>query len=226
MNKFSTILSRITELDNLVKGFKQSELVLIGARLSVGKTLFALSMISNIAIKDKKPVGYFSLEMNSETVVDRLLFCEGNFISNPTSEQIEPTHCNQLTAERIYEAPLYIEDTPNISLQELKAKARRLKSEKHVEIIFIDYLTLITSEKKSSNKQVAGISSSLKSLADELNIPIIVLVQVKRNDKGLQPTLMDIRGSESIVGEADTIIFLHKLKNGKTELILAKHRTS
>ena len=218
----STILSGITELDNLVKGFRPSELILIGARPSVGKTLFALSIVANIAIRDKRPVGYFSSEMNSEAVANRILTCEVNLITN---EQ-KPAHPKELTAERIQEAPLYIEDVPNISLPDLIGEARRLRSEKLVEIIFIDYLTLIASEKKTRAEQIKEIGSSLKELANELSIPIVVLVQVKRNDKGLQPTLMDIRGSESIVGEADTIILLHKLRNGKTKLLLAKHRTS
>ncbi len=101
-----------------------------------------------------------------------------------------------------------------------------MRSEKLVEIIFIDYLTLIASEKKTRAEQIKEIGSSLKELANELSIPIVVLVQVKRNEKGLQPNIMDIRGSEFIISEADTIVLLHKQRDGKTELLLAKHRTS
>jgi replicative DNA helicase len=97
-----------------------------------------------------------------------------------------------------------------------------LRSEKLVEIIFIDYLTLIASEEKTRADQIKEISSSLKELAKELRIPIVVLIQVKRNEKGPMHTLMDIRGSEFIVGEADTIIFLHNQRDGKTEFLLAK----
>jgi replicative DNA helicase len=162
--------------------------------------------------------------MNYKAVVNRLLFCERNHISNSTNEQ--SGHLKGSTTERIYEVPLYIEDTPNIPLPDLIAKAKQMRSEKQVEIIIIDYLTLITSVKKSRNKQIREVSSSLKGLAQELSMPIVVLVQVKRNDKGLPPTLVDIRGGNSIVKDADTIIFLHEQlrEDNETEIIVAKHR--
>ncbi len=211
MNKDNIILSGISELDNLVKGFRPSELILIGAHPYVGKTLFALSMIANIAVRDKRPVVYFSLEMNAKAVINKLLLCERNL----TSEQLESA-----------DTPLYIEDTPNMSLPYLMIKAIRMRAVKHIEIIFIDYLTLITSNKKTRAEQVTAISSSLKELAQELGIPIVVLVQVKRNDTGLPPTLEDIRAGNSIVKYADTVIVLHKQIPEDTELIVAKHRAS
>ncbi len=213
----TTIISGITELDNLVKGFRPSELILIGARPSVGKTLFALSIIANIAVRDKKPVGLFSLEMTAEAVIDRLIHGEGTNIDSE-DELTEIT-------DKINKAPLYIEVTPNISLPYLIVKALRMRAVKRVEIIFIDYLTLITLDKKTRAGQRKEISYSLKDLAKELEIPIVVLVQVKRNDKGL-PTLADIRGGDSIAKGADTIIFLHKQvrEDSETELIVAKHR--
>lgn len=228
------------ELDNLTKGFQPSELIIIGARPSVGKTALALSMAANISIKYKKPVGFFTLEMSGQALTQRLVSSEARLdFSRLRSGLLRPADFHNLTeaAGKIYEAPLYIEDTPNIRLLDMRALARRMRSKQRVEIIFIDYLTLIQSENRSMQRheQIAEISRSLKALARELNIPIVALSQVKREVQGGRPTLADIRESGSIEQDADVVIFLHRkmkidrdateeITDIETELSIAKQR--
>ena len=228
------------ELDNLTKGFQPSELIIIGARPSVGKTALALTMAANISIKYKKPVGFFTLEMSGQALTQRLVSSEARLdFSRLRSGLLRPADFHNLTeaAGKIYEAPLYIEDTPNLRLLDLRALARRMRSKQKVEIIFIDYLTLISSESRSMQRheQIAEISRSLKALARELDIPVIALSQVKREVQGGRPTLADIRESGSIEQDADVVIFLHrKMKIDRdateevteieTELSIAKQR--
>jgi replicative DNA helicase len=239
-DSFTGVPTGFVELDNMTSGFQDSELIIIGARPSVGKTAFALSMASNIAIKYKKPVGFFTLEMSSQAIVQRLVSSEARLdFSIIRKGLLKPSDFHNLTeaAGRIYDAPLYIEDTPNLRLLDLRALARRMKAKHNVSIIFIDYLTLVTSEnsKLARHEQIAEISRSLKALARELKIPIIALSQVKREVQGGRPTLADIRESGSIEQDADVVIFIHrKMKTDRdadddtsdieTELIIAKQR--
>jgi replicative DNA helicase len=228
------------ELDNLTKGFQPSELIIIGARPSVGKTALALTMAANISIKYKKPVGFFTLEMSGQALAQRLVSSEARLdFSRLRSGLLRPADFHNLTeaAGKIYEAPLYIEDTPNIRLLDMRALARRMRSKQRVEIIFIDYLTLIRSENSGipRHEQIAEISRSLKALARELDIPIVALSQVKREVQGGRPTLADIRESGSIEQDADVVIFLHRkmkidrdaqeeVTDIETELSIAKQR--
>jgi replicative DNA helicase len=228
------------ELDNLTKGFQPSELIIIGARPSVGKTALALTMAANMTIKYKKPVGFFTLEMSSQALVQRLVSSEARLdFSRLRSGLLRPSDFHNLTeaAGKIYEAPLYIEDSPNLPLLDLRALARRMRAKQNVSIIFIDYLTLITSENSNlqRHEQIAEISRSLKALARELDIPVVALSQVKREAQGGRPTLADIRESGSIEQDADVVIFLHrKMKIDRdstedineivTELTIAKQR--
>jgi replicative DNA helicase len=229
-----------TELDMLTSGFQNSEFVVIGARPSVGKTALALTMASNISLRYKLPVGFFTLEMSSMALMQRLLAAEARIRSNSLrSGFLKPSDFHKLTeaASKIYEAPLYIEDTPSLRLLDLRALARRMKHQFNVAIIFVDYLTLITAENRdlARHEQIAEISRSLKALARELDIPVVALSQVRRESEGKMPSLADLRESGSIEQDADVVIFLHRerISGGmddeiprdiETDLIVAKQR--
>ena len=236
---YTGIPSGFDDLDTMTLGFQNSELAIIGARPSMGKTALALTMASHIAIDKNIPVAFFSLEMSDLALGFRILSSESRIESEKirkglisSSDRAKIFH----TAERLYEAPLYIVDTPGIKLLELRAKARRLRFQHHIEIIFIDYLTLIGSDNRDvpRHEQIAEISRSLKSLARELDIPIVALSQLRRDAEGKQPNLADIRESGSIEQDADLVMFLHRERetnvkankdsDGKTELIIAKQR--
>jgi len=234
------IPSGFSELDTLTSGFQNSEFIVIGARPSVGKTALALTMACNIAVKHKLPVGFFTLEMSSMALMQRLLSSEARILSTKLrSGFLKPSDFHKLTeaAGRIYEAPLYIEDSPNLKLLDLRALARRMKAQHNVAIIFIDYLTLITSESRdlARHEQIAEISRSLKALARELDIPVVALSQVRRESEGKRPSLADLRESGSIEQDADVVVFLHRERQPgdgeqditrqiETELIVAKQR--
>jgi replicative DNA helicase len=234
------------ELDAMTSGFQSAELIIIGARPSVGKTALALTMAANMSVSEKNgrriPTAFFTLEMSDMALMQRLISSEANIESNKIrSGLLKPSDFHSLmeAAGRIYEAPLYIVDMPNMKLLDLRAQARRLRAQQKVEIIFIDYLTLISSDNYNlqRHEQIAEISRSLKSLARELNIPIVALSQVRRDAEGKRPNLSDIRESGSIEQDADLVMFLHReresdKKTGQpenpnkanTELIIAKQR--
>lgn len=227
-----------SELDRMTSGFQGSELIILGARPSIGKTAMALSMAQNIAINKKIPTAFFSLEMSDMQLIQRLLVQEARIRSEYLRTgrlTVDDFQKLQDAAGRIYEAPLYIVDTPNMKLLDLRALARRIKAQHDVKIIFIDYITLITSENTNipRHEQIAEISRSLKSLARELKIPVVVLSQVRRDSEGKQPTLADLRESGSIEQDADVVMFLHRERatssedknpTVETQLILAKQR--
>ena len=234
------IPSGFSELDMLTSGFQNSEFIVIGARPSVGKTALALTMAANMAIHNKFPVGFFTLEMSSMALMQRMLASEARIRSNSLrSGFLKPSDFHKLTeaASKIYEAPLYVDDTPSLRLLDLRALARRMRHQFNVAIIFIDYLTLITSENRElpRHEQIAEISRSLKALARELDIPVVALSQVRRESEGKQPNLADLRESGSIEQDADVVIFLHRERlsgdgeedlprNIETDLIVAKQR--
>ncbi len=237
---FTGIASGLTDLDSMTSGFQRSELSIIGARPSVGKTALALSMAQHIAVTDKIPAAFFSLEMSDMQLMQRLISAEARISSQKIRTgllKLSDLQSLQGAAGNIYEAPLYIIDTPNLKLLDLRAMARRLRAQQGVEIIFIDYITLIGSENTliPRHEQIAEISRSLKSLARELNIPVVALSQVRRDAEGKKPTLADLRESGSIEQDADVVMFLHRdrLSDSKdgdqpaaidTELIIAKQR--
>lgn len=233
---YTGIPSGFPDLDNLTSGFQDSEFVVIGARPSVGKTALALTMAANIAVQQKRPVGFFTLEMSAVALMQRLLASEARLDSNRIrSGLLRPSDFHKITdaAGRIYDAPLFIEDSPNLKLLDLRAQARRMRSNHNVEIIFIDYLTLITSEhhELARHEQIAEISRSLKALARELDVPVLALSQVRRETEGKLPTLADLRESGSIEQDADVVMFLHRergtdenLNDVETDLIVAKQR--
>lgn len=233
------IPSGLVDLDLMTSGFHPSELIIVGARPSIGKTALAMSMAQFTAIEKKIPTAFFSLEMSDTQLMMRLLAQESRLSSqNIRTGRLNMANLQQLqdAAGRIYDAPLYIVDTPNMKLLDLRAMARRFKLQYDVQIIFIDYITLIQSENTliPRHEQIAEISRSLKSLARELEVPVVVLSQVKRDAEQRAPTLADLRESGSIEQDADVIMFLHREreqnKDGKspdaidTQLILAKQR--
>ena len=233
---YTGIPSGFADLDNLTSGFQNSEFVVIGARPSVGKTALALTMAAYIAVQQRKPVGFFTLEMSAVALMQRLLAAEARLDSNRIrSGMLRRSDFHKITdaAGRLYDAPLYIEDSPNLKLLDLRAQARRMKSNHSVEIVFIDYLTLISSENQElpRHEQIAEISRSLKALARELDVPVLALSQVRRETEGKLPTLADLRESGSIEQDADVVMFLHRergtdenLNERETDLIVAKQR--
>ena len=228
------------ELDKMLSGFQNSEFIVIGARPSVGKTALALTMAANIAIHRKIPVGFFTLEMSDMAIMQRLIASEARIGSHKIrTGMLRPADFRSLTdaAGQIYEAPLWISDTPGMRLLDLRAQARRMKSQLGIRIIFLDYISLINNENSDlpRHEQIAEISRSLKALARELEIPVVALSQVTRDVEGKRPTLASIRESGSIEQDADVVIFLHRNRgeqaedpdhadNVETELIVAKQR--
>ena len=235
---YTGIPSGFEELDKMTSGFQNSELIIIGARPSIGKTALALTMASHIAIRKKIPAAFFSLEMSDIALCLRLISAEAGIESEKIrSGLLSQREMNDITKAmgRIYEAPLYIVDTPGIKLMDIRSLARRLCSQFGVKVIFLDYLTLITSDNRDlpRHEQIADISRSLKSLSRELDIPVIALSQLKRETEGKRPNLADLRESGSIEQDADLVMLLHrdretdiKKKEPKkeTELIIAKQR--
>lgn len=244
----SGLTSGFTELDKLTSGWQNSDLIIIAARPAMGKTAFVLSMAKNMAVDNNIPIAVFSLEMSNIQLINRLIcnVCEieGEKIK---SGRLEDREWDQLNSriKYLFGAPLFIDETPGLSITELRTKARRLVSEHGIKMIIIDYLQLMnaTGLKFGSREQeVSTISRSLKALAKELNIPIIALSQLNRSTEQREdkrPVLSDLRESGAIEQDADIVCFIHRpeyyLKsgvdgNGKdirglAEFIVAKHRS-
>ena len=236
------------KVDQFTMGWQKGNLIILGARPSVGKTAFALNLARNAAVEFNHPVAFFSLEMTSMELTDRLIATESGISSDKIKGKVklEPHEWQILEQSmgRIYRAPLYIDETPGITLTEFVAKAKRLVREKGVEIIFVDYLQLMHSGKPqvggfSKVQEVTEISNTLKTTAKELNIPIIALAQLNRNlmsrmGSNGKPVLSDLKDSGSIEQDADIVVFLHRPgliglaedpeEQAKTEVIFAKNR--
>lgn len=234
-NQFTGIPTGFGKLDSYTSGFQNSELIIIGARPSIGKTALALSMMQNIALEKHIPCGFFSLEMPYESIGMRILSQESRVPMHKMRSgmlKYEDVKKIQDAAGRWFEAPLYTVDTPNMKLLELRAMARRMVKNHKVKIIFIDYIGLITTENPNAPvyDQMSEVSKSLKALARELEIPIVALCQVARAAEGEPPNLAQLRGSGSIEQDADVVMFLHRerLKEEtpvqEATLILAKQR--
>jgi replicative DNA helicase len=238
----SGLPTQFDELDSYTSGFQNSELIIVAGRPGMGKTSFALNLAQNLAIKQKIPVGIFSLEMAADQLVLRLLCSEAHVDSNrlrrgylKSNEYAELA----LVAGYLAEAPIYIDDSPATSTVELRAKARRLKAEANVGMILIDYLQLVNVRERVENRQqqISLISRSLKALAKELEIPVVALSQLSRaveargGDK--RPMLSDLRESGSIEQDSDVVLFLFRPElyegedsenAGTAELIIGKQR--
>jgi len=246
----SGLASGYHDLDAMTSGWQPTDLVIIAARPAMGKTAFALSMVKNMAVNYNIPVGMFSLEMSNLQLVNRLLqnVCEipGEKVKNG---RLTPEEWMQLTGKitELQGAPIYVDDTPSLSVFELRTKARRLVREHGVKIIMIDYLQLMNASGMqfgSREQEVSNISRSLKGLAKELNIPILALSQLNRGvesrqgGQGSRPQLSDLRESGAIEQDADMVLFIHRPEyykqyedekgnslRGLAEIIIAKHRS-
>lgn len=235
-NEFIGVPSGFATLDSMTNGFQKSELIIIGARPSIGKTALALSMMHHIALERSIPCGFFSLEMPYEQIGMRLLTMQSHVdMSKIRSGMLSREDLDKITnaANKWYDAPLYTVDTPNMRLLELRAMARRLVVNNKVQIIFIDYIGLITTENQAAPvyEQVSEISKSLKALARELEIPIVALCQVARDAEGKEPNLAQLRGSGSIEQDADVVMFIDRERTKDNtnaiqdaKIILAKQR--
>ncbi len=234
-NLFTGIPTGFAKLDTYTSGFQNSELIIIGARPSIGKTALALSMMQYIAVEKHISCGFFSLEMPYEAIGMRILAQEARVsMSKIRSGMLKREDISKIqnAAGRWFEAPLYVVDTPNMRLIDLRAMARRMVTKHDVKIIFIDYIGLITTDdpSKATYDQVAEISKSLKALARELQIPVVALSQVARDAEGEEPKLNQIRGSGAVEQDADVVMFLHRdrLKEEtaaqEAKIILAKQR--
>jgi len=240
------IPSGFTKLDRLTSGWQKSELTIVAARPSMGKTAFALTMARNMAIDHGKKVAIFSCEMSSIQLVNRLIIAEtdipGDKIKNGRLTEEEWKQLDS-RIRKLVQAPVYIDDTPAITITELRAKCRRLMAQRKLDLIIIDYLQLMTGPVNSGSREqeVSNISRSLKSIAKELDVPVIALSQLNRSAElrggYKRPQLSDLRESGAIEQDADMVVFIHRQDKfgihtfedgsstkGIAEIILAKNR--
>ncbi len=238
--------SGYTKLDRLTSGWQKSDLIIIAGRPSMGKTAFALSMGRTIAVEHNRPIAFFSLEMSSVQLVNRLIVSETELPSNRIRNgNLDEHEWKQLDTKikQLVEAPIYIDDSPAISIFELRAKCRRLKLQHDIQLIFVDYLQLMTGPPNtlSREQEVSSISRSLKSIAKELDVPIIALSQLNRSVEirsgSKRPQLSDLRESGAIEQDADMVLFIHRPEKygifedddgnslvGLAEILLSKNR--
>jgi replicative DNA helicase len=236
------VSSPFYELNSYTSGFQNSDLIIIAGRPSMGKTSLALNIAQHLAIKDKLPVGIFSLEMSNEQLVMRLLCSEArvDFHRMRTGYMKDSEYAElAVVAQYLSEAPIFIDDSAGLSTLELRSKARRLKAERNIGCLIIDYMQLVTVLERAENRQqqISIISGNLKGLAKELDIPVIALSQLSRavesrgGDK--RPMLSDLRESGSIEQDADVVLMLYRPevyegedseKAGTAEVIIAKQR--
>ncbi len=234
------VTSGFYDLDNLLSGFQKNDLIILAGRPSMGKTALALNFARNCAIEANKKVGFFSLEMSSQQLVERLMTSEAKIDSHLVRTGKLPKHdWKKLSdaASSLSESPVYIDDSADLNILELRAKARQLKAEKDIDIIFVDYIQLLNAPNKSESRQqeISYISRSLKALAKELNIPVVALSQLSRAVESRtdhRPIMSDLRESGAIEQDADVVLFVYRKhvysKNeedeGLGEIIVSKHR--
>ena len=226
------------DLDKMTSGLQRSDFVIIAGRPSTGKTAFALNIAAHAAVELHRPALIFSLEMSKEQLVQRLICAEARVDSrNVRSGFMQQGEWSRIVnaAGRLHEAPLFIDDTANLSVLETRAKARRIMAEHRLELVVIDYLQLMQGRWRAENRQqeISEISRSLKALAKELNVPVVALSQLSRaveaRGEGL-PRLSDLRESGALEQDADLIMFLARKENapdveaGTTDLVIGKHR--
>ncbi len=228
-----------SDLDNLLAGLQKSDLIILAARPSMGKTTFALDIARNVALSGI-PVGIFSLEMSAQQLVQRMLSAESRVDawSIRTGHGLSPSHFTTLqeAASRLQKAPIYIDDQAGNSIVKMRSVARRLKSEHGLGLIVVDYLQLMSTSKNYDNmvNQITEVSRSLKQLARELDVPVLALSQLSRavETRGGRPRLSDLRDSGSIEQDADLVMFIHREdrykeqaeKDNIVEILIEKHR--
>jgi len=241
-NEFTGITTGYNQVDKLTFGLQKSDLIILAARPSMGKTAFALNVARNAAVLEDKLVAIFSLEMASEQLSERLLTAEarinGSKLKSGTIDNYDWERVTE-AASVISQAPIYIDDTPNVSVMEIRAKLRRLKSDKELGLVIVDYLQLMRGSGANTERhlEISEISRSLKGLAKEMNVPVIALSQLnrmleQRADK--RPLPSDLRESGSLEQDADIIAFIYRDEvynkdennpnKGKAEIIVAKNR--
>jgi replicative DNA helicase len=242
------LATRYTEFDKMTSGLQDSELIIIAARPSMGKTAWAINIAQNAAVQDNKVVAVFSLEMSKESLLRRMLASEALIgsrkLQTGTMMREDKGKLNA-ALERLMDSKLFIDDTPGITLPEMRAKARRLKQQQGgLDLIVIDYLQLMTGTSASGRKgfenrtqEVSSISRGLKALAKEMRIPVVALSQLSRGSEqragDKKPLLSDLRESGSIEQDADVVAFIHREEyydrdnedvKGQAEIIVAKQR--
>jgi replicative DNA helicase len=229
------------QLDNLTSGLQPSELLILAARPSMGKTALALNIAENVAVRDNRPVAIFSLEMSKESLLLRLLSSDAQI----DSHKFRTGHLNRedggkipISLSRLAEAPLWIDDTGSATVVEMGAKARRLMRDRGLSLIIVDYLQLVSARGRfgNRNEEVSSITRGLKGLAKELKVPVLVLSQLTRapEREDRRPQLADLRESGAIEQDADVVMFSHRPnafkpdeapeERAKTELLIAKQR--
>ncbi len=234
--------SGFVDLDELTSGFQESELIIVAARPSMGKTAFCLNVAAHSAIEASTGVAVFSLEMSKDALVQRLLTAEARVDSQRVRRgALKDTDFTRLAraAGVLQNTKVWIDDTPALTLLEMRSKARRLKAENDIGLIIVDYLQLMRSPERAENRvqEISDISRSLKGLARELDVPVIALSQLSRASEqrggDRKPILSDLRDSGAIEQDADVVIFIHRPEyydredeslRGVAEVILAKHR--
>lgn len=232
------VQSGFVDLDNVLSGFQKSNLIILAARPGQGKTAFMLNIAQNIGAKQNKPVGIFSLEMSKEELVDRLLIGQADV----DAWKLKTGNLNGDDFERISEAmgqlaesPIFIDDTPGLSLTEMRSKARRLQIEHNLSLLVVDYLQLVDPGRKVESRvqEVSLVSQALKNLARELNIPVLAASQLSRavEHRGeKKPQLADLRESGAIEQDADVVMFIYRPDTEvttpliPTKVLIAKHR--
>ena len=231
--------SGFVDLDNLTSGFQKSDLIIIACRPSVGKTAFSLNITDHVAVQNKVPVLVFSLEMSKEQVAQRLLCSRARVSSHllRTGRLADDQWTDlSLAAGPLSDSPIFIDDSPGMSVLEMRAKSRRLKSKEGIGLVIVDYLQLIhgPSNAESRQQEISFISRSLKAMARELKVPVIALSQLSRQieqrGKDAKPQLSDLRESGALEQDADVVIFIHRPRDDEghwgpeAEIILSKQR--
>ncbi len=245
--KMRGVPSGFTELDRITNGFQRSDLIILASRPGMGKTAFALTLARNMAVDHGKPIAIFSLEMSSVQLVTRLISAETQLNSDKLRKgDLQDFEWQQLNTKirKLEDAKIFIDDTPALTIFELRAKCRRLKAQNDIQMVFLDYLQLMqgtTDNKGNREQEISQISRSLKALAKELDIPIMALSQLSRavetraGDK--KPILSDLRESGAIEQDADIVIFIYRPEyygltedkdgnptSGMATISIAKHR--
>jgi replicative DNA helicase len=242
------VQSGFTPLDRITSGWQKSDLIVLAARPGMGKTAFVLSLARNAAITFNRPVAFFSLEMSSVQLVQRMISSETGIPSDKLRKgTLDKSEWDKLVSQtgKLSQAPIFIDDTPSLSIFDLRSKCRRLKTTYNIELIVIDYLQLMRSDVDSKNgnreQEISNISRSLKAIAKELNVPIIALSQLSRQVETRggtkRPQLSDLRESGAIEQDADMVLFIYRPEyygmefdeennstKGIAEIIIAKHR--
>lgn len=234
---FRGVPTGFLDLDNRLSGMQDANLIILAARPGQGKTAMVGNIAAHVAFREKMPVGFFSLEMSKEELVDRLLVSQANIDSwklktGRLSEE-DFTGLSEAMGE-LAEAPLFIDDTPGLSLMEMRTKARRLQLEHGLKLIIVDYLQLVDPGRRFENRvqEVSMVSQSLKNLARELKIPVLAVSQLSRavEHRGeKRPQLADLRESGAIEQDADVVVFLYREEDELTDrmltnIVIAKHR--